>query len=132
MPTDRYTKLVLTVIAVCLVWLCAAATGTPAIAQSVFAGARPQPVVIVGWGTIDARGDAAVTMITDRAGMRRSDPNIPIRLVEVPPSPIPVHLEYSDARPLPVGVTSIKRTGAWEPIRSEVEPEPTRPRPGGR
>jgi hypothetical protein len=132
MPTDRYTKFILTVIALCLIWLCIAWTGPAASAQQFLTGTRAQPVVVVGWGTIDGTGQATVTMRTDRGGKVRSDPTMPVRLAEMPAAPLDVRLEYTDARPLPVGVTSIKRTGPWEPIRSEVEPEPTRPRPGGR
>jgi hypothetical protein len=128
MANDAYTKLLLTVIALCLIWLCAM-TARPALAQHTLE-ATPQPVVIVGWGTFDAKGRTSVTMLQDRTGTRTSDPNIPVKLIEVPAGPIDVRLDYSDARPMPVAVTSIKRRGEWEPIRSAVEPEPVRSRPG--
>ena len=91
----------------------------------------PQPVVIVGWGTLDEQGRATVTML-GRSG-RQTDPNIPVKLVSVPGrAPIDVRLNYTDKEPMPVGVTRIKPAGEWEPIRSAAEPEPTRPKPGGR
>ena len=52
--------------------------------------------------------------------------------MSVPAAPIDVRLNYTDKEPMPVGVTRIKPVGEWEPIRSAAEPEPTRPRPGGR
>ena len=55
-----------------------------------------------------------------------------MKLVSVPAAPIHVRLNYTDKEPLPVGVTRIKPAGEWEPIRSAAEPEPTRPKPGGR
>ena len=127
MPTDRYTKLVLTVIALCLVWLCATTARLPAVAAQQVLETAPQPVVIVGWGTMDAKGRTSVTMLQGR-----SDPNLPVRVISGPIDPMTVRLEYSDVYPLPVGLTSIKRTGEWEPIRSAVEAEPVRPKPGGR
>jgi hypothetical protein len=126
MRPDAYTKAVLTLIAGCLLWLCAMQTGGPVAAQQPLAleKAAPQPVVIVGWGTLDEQGRPSVTMQQTRTG-RRTDPNIPVTLVNVPAVPI-------DKEPMPVGVTRIKPVGEWEPIRSAAEPEPTRPKPGGR
>ena len=141
MRPDAYTKAVLTVIAACLLWLCAMSTGWPVLAQQpqLLDGA-PQPVVIVGWGTLDAQGRSSVAMVQE-GGTRRSDPNLPVNLVAVPAGPldvrlprgpVDVRLSYTDHTPLPVGVTRIKPFAEWEPIRSAAEPEPTRPRPGGR
>jgi len=131
MRPDPYTKAVLTVIAGCLLWLCAMQTGRPLAAQQALTleKAAPQPVVIVGWGTLDEQG--RVSIERDRTG-RRTDPNLPVKLVSVPAAPIDVRLNYTDKEPMPVGVTRIKPVGEWEPIRSAAEPEPTRPKPGGR
>ena len=133
MRPDPYTKTVLTVIAGCLLWLCAMQTGRPLAAQQAqtLEKAAPQPVVIVGWGTLDEQGRVAVTMQQTRTG-RRSDPNLPVTLMSVPAAPIDVRLSYTDKEPMPVGLTKIKPVGEWEPIRSAAEPEPTRPKPGGR
>ena len=142
MRPDAYTKGVLTVIAACLVWLCAMNAGRSLSAQQAmqFGGMTPQPVFVVGWGTIDEKGNASVQMVQDR-GVRRSDPNLPVTLVAVPAGPldvrlprgpVDVRLPYTDHLPMPVGVTRIKPFAEWEPIRSAAEPEPTRPRPGGR
>jgi hypothetical protein len=139
MKPDTYIKAVLTVIAGSLLWLCAMNTGRPLAAQQPLQyGGTAQPVIIVGWGTMDDTGRATVTM--DRTG-RRSDPNLPVKLVSQPvevkvisgpTAPVDVRLHYTDLAPLPVGVTRIKPVGDWEPIRQTAEPEPTRPRPGGR
>jgi hypothetical protein len=131
MTVDRYTKLVLTVIALCLVWLCAASTGWPVQAAQRTQGLSgpPQPVVIVGWGTMDPKGSVSVMMTEGRSGTV-SDPNIPVKVMSLPMDPVAVRLEYTDAYPLPVGLTSTKRTGEWEPIRVAVEGEPVKPRPG--
>ncbi len=133
MRPDPYTKAVLTVIAGCLLWLCVMQTGRPVAAQQSLqlGDVAPQPVVIVGWGTLDEKLRPTLAMVQDRAG-RRSDPNIPVKLVSVPAAPIDVRLSYTDKEPMPVGVTRIKPAGEWEPIRSAAEPEPTRPKPGGR
>jgi hypothetical protein len=136
MRPDAYTKAVLTVIAGSLLWLCAMQTGRPLAAQQpprplLLGDVKPQPVVVVGWGTVDEQGRASVTMIQDRAG-RRSDPNIPVALTSVPAGPLDVRLEYSDKRPLPVGLSRIKPAPEteWEPIRTAAEPDPPRSRPG--
>jgi hypothetical protein len=52
MPLDRYTKLVLTVIAVCLVWL---SVGGPALITPVSAQADRQSVYIAGWVGADGK-----------------------------------------------------------------------------
>jgi hypothetical protein len=46
MKTDTYTRIVLTVIAVCLVWI---AIGGPALIPRVEAQSSPQSVIIAGW-----------------------------------------------------------------------------------
>ena len=51
MAVDRYTKLVLTVIAVCLVWL---SVGGPSLITPVGAQGQGDRVILAGW--IDERG----------------------------------------------------------------------------
>ena len=133
MKPDLYTRVILTVIAGCLLFMCALMAGRPLSAQQPlqFSSVRPQPVFVVGWGSVDESGNASLTMQREPNG-RRSDPVIPIKVMSVPAGPVDVRLPYSDKAPLPVGLTTIKPAGEWEPIRSAVEPEPTRPRPGGR
>lgn len=47
MKTDRYTRIVLTVIAACLLWLCAKDTAPTTYAQQIDAGERVLKVQIV-------------------------------------------------------------------------------------
>jgi hypothetical protein len=128
MPTDKYTRVVLSIIAACLVWLCANTIGQPVNAQRAgLSSDAAQPVVIVGWGTMDSRGAITLTMNRDRT----TDPRIPVNVMDA--VPLDVRLEDTDARPLPIGISRIKQAGEdWEPIRSAVEEEPVRPKPGRR
>ena len=52
MSVDRYTKLVLTVIALCLVWL---SVGGPSLITRVTAQADRQSVYIAGWVGADGK-----------------------------------------------------------------------------
>jgi hypothetical protein len=147
MTTDRYTKAVLTVIAGCLLWLCAMGTAHPVQAQQVsmldgasFSG-HIQPVVIVGTGSMDAQGKVSVNFIR-RNGTQMTDPAVPVKLPYTPEAPLPVRLPYTVASPLPaqllysagaplpVQITAIKKTLEWEPIRTQVENAPVRGTPG--
>jgi hypothetical protein len=85
-----------------------------------------QPVVIVGWGTLDGKGRVTLSMNERTA---TTDPNMPVKVIGYP-APLDVRLDYSELRPMPVGIATIKRVGEWDPIRSSVEGEPVRPRPG--
>jgi hypothetical protein len=133
MNVDRYTKAVLTAIAAGLLWLCVLQTGWPVQAQQqrpadVEPG-PPQAVVIVGWGTMDAEGRVSVARTSGRTGTS-TDPNIPVKVIALPPGPYDVRLPYSEVQPLPVGVSQVKPAGAWEPVRVSVEDAPLRMRPG--
>ena len=134
MANDKYTKAALTAIALCLGWLCAVTTSRPlqAAQAALPPGAqRPQPVVIGGWGTIDREGRVTLAM-SSAPGSTSTDPNVPVKVTALPTpvGPVDVRLEYSDTRPLPVGITRIVPVGEWAPIRSAVEPDPLRTRPG--
>ena len=129
MIVDRYTKAVLTVIAAGLMWLCALHAGWPVQAQQrppEVAAGPPQPVVIVGWGTIDMDGHVALV----RTSRGVTDANLPVKVTALPPGPVDVRLPYSEAQPLPIGVTQVKPAGVWEPVRVSVEDAPVRTRPG--
>jgi hypothetical protein len=131
MSVDNYTRATLTVIALCLVWLCLTTTASPLRAQPQtpeVASGPPQPVVIVGWGKVDRDG-----RVTLEPGTWPPEP-IPVKVTDysLPTRPIDVRLDYSDTRPMPVGITQIHPAGEWAPIRSKVEEEPARPRPGGK
>ena len=98
---DRYTKLMLTIIAACLVWLCAMTVGRPAQAQQLTAmpAALPggaQPVVIVGWGTMDMTGRIALQLMGS-GNAARTDATVPVRADR----PLSVTLPYTPANPIP-------------------------------
>jgi hypothetical protein len=132
MIVDRYTKAVLTVIAGCLLWLCAMAAG-PSLSAQRGSGITNavQPVVIVGTGTLDQQGAVAVHYVRTPEGRTRTDPTIPVTLPYTPANPIPARMMHSPDGPLAVEISSVKKTGDWEPIRVRVEDAPPRPKPGG-
>jgi hypothetical protein len=143
MVVDRYTKAVLTVIAACLIWLCAMTTGRPAQAQQLTAVTSlpggAQPVVIVGWGSMDMEGRVALQLATGGAGPTHTDATLPVRadralpvkLPYTPADPLPAKLTSTHDNPLSVEIAAIRKNSAgWEPIRTEVEPAATRDKPG--
>lgn len=147
MIVDRYTKAVLTVIAGCLLWICAMGAGTSVAAQPAGVRTIPhasvQPVVIVGTGTLDQEGTVTVSFMRQPGGPPRTDPTLPVQLPYTPAKPMPVGLSYTAANPmptqlfytsvapLPVEIAAVKKAGEWEPIHTRVEDGPPRLRPGG-
>jgi hypothetical protein len=143
MTVDRYTKGILTVIAGCLLWMCAMWAPGTVLAQQ---GARElttvshyaQPVVLVGIGAMDSDGKVMVYYATHN-GRQWTDPTVPIHaasplavsLPYTPANPLPAQLGYTPAAPLPVQINGVKKASEWEPIRTQVEPDPGRPKPGG-
>jgi hypothetical protein len=129
MVVDRYTKAVLTIIAACLVWLCAVGTPGAVHAQqpTIIRGGLGQavPVIVVGSGTITRAGDVAVTFRGDR-----SDPNIPVTLPYSMTNPLPAQLHYLDSTPMPIEVRAVRKSQVWDALRVEVEDAPLRSRPG--
>lgn len=144
MQVDRYTKIVLTVIAACLVWLCAMSTGKTAQAQQLTAmpSTLPggvQPVVVVGFGSMDMSGRIALSLIGSEGNMRtdtelsvRADRPLRVDLPYTPDNPLPARVTSTHDNPLPIEIAAIRKNAkGWEPIRAEVEPAPTRDKPGG-
>src|SRR3954470_6296311 len=146
MTIDRYTKAVLTVIAGCLLWICAMGAGRPLSAQPSTADLSTfkkgvQPVVIVGVGSMDQDGNIALKLAHE-GGHPRTDPTLAVSLPYTPAKPMPVSLPYTIANPLPsqllyssqlplpVAITSVKKIGEWEPLRAEVQDAPLRRTPG--
>ena len=131
MNVDRYTKTVLTVIAGCLLWMCVMGTGPGLQAQRRdpdrdvdLAGINlknikttAQPVILVGTGVMDRQGNVEV-LFTQRDA--RTDPTLSVRL------------PYSPANPMAVEISAVKKTGAWEPLRTDVDDVPLRANPGPR
>jgi len=95
MSNDLYLRAVLTVIALCLVWMCFNGVTPKAFAQAK--PAEPMRVVLV-----DERNVA----ISTAQGL-----HVNLGLQTVP---------VSIAAPVPVRVTSIERSGVWQPIEVRV------------
>jgi hypothetical protein len=134
MNTDRYTRGVLTVIAGALLYICAMLSGVPAIAQanslvSHLATTRPQPVIVVGWGSINGNGEIQISSVRDARGMIRSDANLPVKVMGTE-APLAVTLGVSPQHPLPVGLTAIAPGEPWGLVHTKVEPAPVQSRPG--
>jgi hypothetical protein len=137
MRVDLYTKVMLTIIAGALLYLCAMAEGEGVFAQAASAGGMslgkraPQPVVVVGWGTVRASdGEVVVTTRQDSRGIAYTDPVMKVSLHDVPEQPLSVRLGVTAEHPLPVGLTAIHPGVDWEPVRVRVEAAPTQRRPG--
>lgn len=141
MIVDRYTKVVLSVIAGSLLWLCAMSAGRPAQAQQLSAGSLPGgavPVMIVGWGTVAADGTVAVHYAPN--GPRTTDPTLPVRTTTTvsatlpysEANPLAAKLVIAPSNPLSVQLSAIGKIedGRWDPIRVQVEDQPTRQKPG--
>ena len=137
MTVDRYTKAVLTVIGGALLYICVVLSAQPVSAQRApapfgaehLASVKPQPVVVVGWGTVRADGEIQLTTVRDANGALRTDPHLPVKIT---PSEVPleVTLGVTPQRPLPVGLTAVRPGPDWEPIRTKVEPQPGQAVPG--
>jgi hypothetical protein len=106
MKVDLYTKVVLSVIAACLVWLCL--NGITPIASAQAGPNRPMPVLIV-----DERG----VPLANAQGLR----------VNVGNQAVPVVIGNQT---LPVVLTSIERRGTWQPIQVDVTKTPPTAMPG--
>ena len=130
MNVDRYTKAVLTVIAGCLLWICAMGAGPglqaqrqrdrepePASIDLKEIKTIAQPVILVGTGTMDRQGNIQVAF---NQRDRRTDSTLDVRL------------PYSPANPIAVEISAVKKAGAWEPLKTDVEDVPLRANPGPR
>ena len=112
MKIDWYTKTMLTLIAACLVWLCANGATPVASAQAAQAPPSPTPVILVN--------ERGVPLITTQ-GLRVNF-GAPVLPVTVSNQSLPVTV----AQTVPVAITSIERGRAWQPIIVDVlKPPPT-------
>ena len=131
MKTDRYTKAVLTVIAGCLLWMCAMGAGPSLAAQrGVPPNANVQPVVVVGTGTLNQDGTVIIRYLRQPDGRMRTDPTLAVTLPYTNAAPLPVGLPYTAATPLPVELSAIGKTADWDAIRVRVEPAGLSAKPG--
>ena len=130
MNVDRYTKAVLTVIAGCLLWMCAMGAGPGLQAQRQRdRDVEPysvdlrqiktvaQPVILVGTGTMDSLGNIQVTFNQQD---KRTDSTLAVRL------------PYSPTNPMAVEISAVKKAGTWDALRTDVDDVPLRANPGPR
>jgi cobalamin biosynthesis protein CbiD len=99
MRIDLYTKTVLTVIAVCLVWMCI--NGATPVAWAQADKAQPSRVILVN--------EEGVPLFTSD-GLR----------VNVGTEALPVSVRNT----VPVAVRSLQRVGRWDPLEVHVLREP--------
>ncbi|MGH9411984.1 MAG: hypothetical protein ACRD1V_21315 [Vicinamibacterales bacterium] len=134
MRIDLYTKTVLTVIALCLVYLCSMQSGVLVHAQSapatMIAPLPAQPVVIVGYGHLDASVPGGVEIAWADRQRRVGDEALPVRPVDDPRAR-PLRVDVERAPQLSVSVDAIRRGGQWDAIRTDVEKQPAQGKPGG-
>jgi len=113
MRTDLYTKAILTVIAICLVWMCVSVTPT---VQAQAAPASPTPVMLV-----DARGVPLMTPEGLRVNVGGQTLPVMIRNESVPV------LVNNDL--VPVVLRSVERRGVWQAVQVDVLKQPPTPMP---
>ncbi len=125
MRVDAYTKVVLTIIAGCLVWMCISGLFVAPVAAQRPAGKEPLEVTVVGV-------HAPVPILAQA----------PIPVITAPKTSLVVRPGaewYSDAlpvdapRPLPTRLTAIERPlGAvrWDPLDVNVRQQPRKSEPG--
>jgi len=114
MPSDWYTKTILTVIALCLIWICC--NGAAPIVSAQAAPPAPMPVVLVnerGVPLIGAQG-----LHVNLGGLA-----VP---VVVSNQTLPVAISNQT---LQVVLTAVERHGSWEPLMVDFVKQPPTPKP---
>ena len=137
MTMDRYTRIVLTVIAGTLLYIAVMLSGRAVLAQADAPAARgllqragAQPVVIVGWGSVRSDGELTITTVKDAGGLMRTDPTLQVRVSQLPERPLAVTLGATPEHPLPVGITGIKAGAEWDPIAMKAVSQVPQKTPG--
>ena len=111
MKIDAYSKVVLTVIAACLLWMCLNGVTPTARAQAN----KPEPARVI---LVNEQGEPLFT----RDGLRVTLGQKPLPLpVMVTNDRLPVDVRNSA---IAVAVRAIQRTAVWDPIQVQVLREP--------
>jgi hypothetical protein len=128
-PVDRYTKVLLTIIAGALVYIAAMLSGEQAQAQATAGeiSTRPQPVVVVGW---EARPRVLPVAIESTArplpvAIQPMPQPLPVTLSGAPSQPLPVTLSGTPSQPWPVTLTGIRAGSEWDEIRVRAQQRTT-------
>jgi hypothetical protein len=126
MRVDAYTKIVLTIIAGCLLWICVTgALTTPVSAQATVA---PQEVILVGVREPVPVVSPPRTSLTVVYGAETAIPVKPSADWFV--RPLPARL--SNPEPLPMRLVGVEHlsTVKWDPVDVNVRPQAKTPFPG--
>ncbi len=119
MSSDRYLKIVLTIIAVELLWIGLKDVATPVSAQTA-----PAAVILSG---IELSGDAISALPVVITDTRQPVPIEAARALRIESErPLTVQVE----RPIPVDVLGPITVEVDEPLQVRVIPDPPKPRPG--
>ncbi len=135
MTIDRYTKVLLTIIAACLLFqtvlaLDKIAEGRQAGSPQAGAIAQQQvlPVVIVGWDT------PSIARLPPLPVMVRTDRPVPVTIDQDRAVPVaingPLKLTYTHDAPLPVSIDGIRKGPVWDSINAHVDPQEMGNTPG--
>jgi len=136
MTMDRYTRIVLTVIAGTLLYIALMLSGRAVLAQAapsargLLQQAGAQPVVIVGWGSVRSDGQLTITTVKDAGGLMRTDPTLQVKVSQLPEQPLAVTLGATREHPVPVGITEIKAGADWDPIATKPVAQVLQTTPG--
>ena len=122
---DTYTKTVLTIIAACLLWMCVNSTAQPLHAQRTpeqYSPLPAQPVVVVGWGRLNPASPGGVEIAWSDPVRKISEAAVPIRPSSDPNAdPVPVRVELQT--PLPVSLEAVRKSKAWDALRTSADPD---------
>ena len=122
MPTDTYTKAVLTIIAACLLWICIN-TVQPVYAQRVPEQLLPlpaTPVVVVGWGRLNPTAPGGVELAWADRDRHISEASLAVHAAtDQKFDPLRVRVEVPS--PLPVSLESVKKVGTWDALRTAAD-----------
>jgi len=119
---DAYTKAVLTIIAACLLWMCVTSAGPRVQAQQQYGPLPAQPVVVVGWGRLNPSAAGGVEIAWADRARRISEASVPVH-PDNDQKFEPMRVRVEVPTPLPVSLESVKKTGAWDALRTSAEPD---------
>jgi hypothetical protein len=132
MKVDWYTKMVLTVIAASLVWLCLKSSGATVSAQAqpqLWSPLPAQPVVVVGWGRLNPAAPGGIELDWADPQRRLSEPSVSVR-PSLDPRYDPLRVRLDAQAPISVSLDAVRRGPAWDPLRTQIERDAPQRVPG--
>jgi hypothetical protein len=115
MKVDAYTKIVLSLIAVCLVWLC---FKNVTLTESAAAQVRPAPQEVVIVGIRTNTGFLPVGISAIAPGTRLP---VVVTGVSTPDQVLPVKI-WGATQPVPVSIQSVKQGTPWDALSIKTAP----------